>query len=208
MCHGERFFRSSAMMTFVLLTTAWSASAEPIRIPLSAFSGTEQVVEFNVSGEQLLPYFEDGVTFTYTPFGFLSDAFGALNLQRPSTGGSGTLTVTFSDPVTIAGFNFSNDTGMPTMQAEVFGDLAGLESLGQLSLGTFAPQETAFIGFATRSAFTRAEISFTVPEAASWYIDDFRFDNAPPIPEPGTISLTLLGLGLLRSRIRRRTRRA
>lgn len=207
MCHEGRLFRTRTMVAFVLLTSAWSASADPIPIPLSAFSGTERVVEFTVSVDQPLPYFEDGATFTYTPFGFVNGFFQSLNLQRPVSGGSGTLTVTFSDPVLIAGFNFRNDFGTPAMEAEVFGDLPGLQSLGRVNFGTFAPHETAFIGFAASSVFTRADISFTVPGAASWYIDDFRFDNAAPVPEPGTVSLTLLGVGLLGSRMRRRMRR-
>lgn len=204
--HREgRLSRASVGVTLILLAFAWTTSAEPITIPLSAFPGTEQVVRFDVATETPLPYTEAGATFSYTPFGFVSAFFQALNLQRPEMGGSGTLTVTFPDPVLIAGFDFRNHFGSPTMEAELFGDLAGLQSLGQVSFGTFAPHETAFIGIASSSFFQRLDVTWTVPSAASWFIDDFRFDDAPPVPEPGTVSLTLLGVGLLGSRMRRRT---
>ena len=205
MCREGCSSRLGVLMTLILVTSVWNTFAEPIAIPRTAFSGTEQVVEFSVATETPLPYSEDGATFTYTRFGFV---FQSLNLQHSSgIGGSSTLTVTFSDPVTIAGFDFRNSFGIPTMEAEVFGDVAGLQPLGRLNFGTFAPQQTAFIGFAAGAGFTRADINFTTAGGASWFIDDFRFDDAPPIPEPGTVSLTLLGIGLVGSRIRRRMRR-
>ena len=203
MCYRGRLCRT-VVVTFITLAFPWISSADPIAIPLSAFPATAQVVQFSVATEQPLPYFEAGATFSYTPFGFVTDFSQELNLQRPMTGGSGTLTVTFDDPVLIAGFDFRNHFGTPSMVAEVFADQAGLQSLGQVNFGTFAPQETAFTGLASTSLFTRMDVTWTVPDAASWFIDDFRFDNAPPIPEPGTVSLTLLGLGLLGSRMRRR----
>jgi hypothetical protein len=208
MCHHGRLFRTGKT-TFIVVTFAWSASAEPIRIPLNAFSGTERVVEFNMSPDEApLPYSEDGATFTYTRDGFVFSFTQSLNLQHNSDiGGTSILTVALSEPVTIAGFDFrGSPAGSPTIEAEVFCDLAGLQSLGRIDFGTFGPEATAFIGFAADAGFTRADISFTTTGGGSWFIDDFRFDNAPPVPEPGTVSLTVLGIGLLCSRIRRMRR--
>ena len=207
MCHEERPCRASIAVILMLLTSAWTSSADPISIPLSAFPGSEQVVQFSVSAETPLPYTEAGATFAYTPFGFVSNLFQELNLQRPMSGGSGTLTVTFNDPVLIAGFDFRNHFGTPTMVAELFEDAAGLQSMGQLNFGSFAPLEARFIGLGSSSLFTRMDVTWSVPQAASWFIDDFRFDNAAPIPEPGTVSLTLLGMGVLGSRLRGRLRK-
>jgi PEP-CTERM motif len=202
MCHQERACSISIGVILVLLTSAWTSSADSISIPLSAFSGSEQVARFSVTAETPLPYSEAGATFAYTPFGFVNDFLQELNLQR-----SGTLIVTFNDPILIAGFDFRNHFGTPTMVAELSEDAAGLQSLGQVNFGSFAPFETRFIGLASSSLFTRMDVTWTAPQAASWFIDDFRFDNAAPIPEPGTVSLTLLGIGVLGSRMRGRLRK-
>ncbi len=184
----------------VLLTCNSSASADPISIPLSAFSGSESVVQFDVATIQPLPYSENGVTFvTYT--GLIASVLPGNNFLF--MGGSGTLPVTFSDPVTMAGFNFANSFGAATVAAEVFADPLGLQSLGQVSLGSFAPLQRGFVGFANDVPFSRATISFAVPGNASFFIDDFRFDDVEPVPEPGTLTLTLVGLGWLGHRVRR-----
>ena len=203
MFRNGRLFRATALVMFILFTWSARASADVIAIPLSAFSGTERVVEFTVSTTQPLPYSEDGATFT----GFTGFASSVLSFNNfLFMGGSGILSVTFSDPVTIAGFNFVNSFGPAAVAADVFGDLEGLQTLGQVNLGSFAPLQRGFVGFAADAAFSRADISFAVPGIASFFIDDFRFDNTAPIPEPGTITLALLGVGLLGTRLRSRMR--
>ena len=81
-------------------------------------------------------------------------------------------------------------------------------SLGDVNLGpvvfaTFG--ETAFTGFGSVTPFLRAEIFFDpLVTAGSFRIDDFLFDDSDAtVPEPGTVSLALLGLGLVGERIRR-----
>jgi len=107
----------------------------------------------------------------------------------------------------MAGFDFfaGSQFAAPTpISAEVFTDPLGLQSLGAVTLGAFGPARQ-FVGFASDSPFTRANITFGVATpTASFVIDDFRFDTASPVPEPGTITLTMLGLGWMGSRIRRR----
>lgn len=187
----------------VLLTSLSAAEADPISIPLSAFSGNELIVQFTVPVTQSLPYSEDGATFqTYT--GSAASVLSGNNFLF--MGGSGILPVTFSDPVTMAGFTFVNSFGSATVAAEVFADPLGVQSLGQVSLGSFAPLQSGFIGFANGVPFSRANLSFTVPSTASFFIDDFRFEGTAPVPEPGTIMLTLAGLGWLGHRVRRAKR--
>lgn len=188
----------------VLLTSSWIASADPITIPVTAFSGNASVVQFGVAVTQPLPYSEDGATFgPYT--GFAASVLSANNFLF--MGGSGTLPVTFGGPITMAGFDFVNSFGAATITAEVFADPLGLQSLGQVSLGSFAPLQRGFVGFANDAAFARANISFAVPGNASFFIDDFRFEASDPVPEPGTITLTMAGLGWLAHRVRRARRR-
>ena len=187
----------------LILASAPQASADPIVIPLSAFSSSEQVVQFAVGATQPLPYSEDGATFlSYSGLAASVLSFNGFLFM----GGSGTLAVTFSEAVTMAGFNFSNSLGAATVAAEVFADPLGLQSLGPVSLGSFAPLQAGFLGFANSAPFVRANISFAVPGNASFNIDDFRFDDTNPIPEPGTITLTLVGLGWLGTRLRRGAR--
>jgi len=189
------------LVVVTLLTSAWVAAADPIRIPLGAFSGSEQVVQFGVTSTQSLPYAEDGATFVrYT--GPTSSVLSFNQFLFMS--GTGVLTVAFGDQVTRAGFDFVNSLGTADVGVQLFRDPSGLLSLGQSSLGSFAPLERAFIGFTADAPFSRADISFTVPGTASFFIDDFRFDGAAPVPEPGTIGLTMLGLGWLGQRIRRK----
>jgi hypothetical protein len=203
MSHERNLIRATILVTFILLTSAWRAYADPIAIPRSAFSGTERVASFNVSTDQFLPYSENGATFDYVPFGFVSSLRQQLNLQRPVAGGSGTLTVTFADPVSMAGFDFFSDFGQVSMMtAQVFRDVAGLQPLGAVDFGAFAPHQTAFIGFSDASVFARADITFTTPVAASWFIDDFRFGSTSAVPEPGVASLILLAAAVLRGRLR------
>ena len=193
----------AGLVICLVLASAPRASADPIVIPLSAFAGSEQVVQFAVGVTQPLPYSEDGATFlTYS--GLAASVLSFNNFLFMA--GPGTLAVTFSDAVTMAGFNFANSLGAASISAEVFADPLGLQSLGQVSLGSFAPLQAGFVGFANDTPFLRANISFAVPGTASFNIDDFRFDDTAPIPEPGTITLTLVGLGWLGSRLRRRAR--
>jgi hypothetical protein len=170
-------------------------------IPLSAFSGNERVVQFGVSTTQPLPYSENGATFvSYTGLAASVLSFNAFLFMA----GPGTLTVTFSVPVTRAGFNFVNSFGAATIEAEVFADPHGLQALGHVDLGSFAPMQTGFVGFAADAAFTRADISFAVPATASFFIDDFRFEGPALGAELGTITLGLLGVALIGSRMGRR----
>ena len=192
-----------ALSSLILLACVSNVSADPISIPLGAFSGSESVVQFGVATTQSLPYSEDGATFqAYS--GFAASVLGGN--QFLFMGGSGILPVTFTDPVTMAGFTFVNSFGAATISAEVFADPLGLQSLGQVSLGSFVPLQQSFVGFANNVAFSRANISFGVPGTASFFIDDFRFDGDQPVPEPGTITLTLIGLGCLRRYMTRRQR--
>jgi hypothetical protein len=203
MCTPRRLSGLASVVIFVVLAAAPRASADPIVIPLGAFSGSEQVVQFAVAVTQPLPYSEDGATFS-SYSGLAASVLSFNNFLF--MGGPGTLAVSFSDPVTMAGFNFANSFGAATVGAEVFADPLGLQSLGQVSLGSFAPLQAGFLGFANDAPFLRANISFAVPGNASFTIDDFRFDDTNPIPEPGTITLTLVGLGWLGNRLRRQAR--
>jgi len=201
--------RSISVLALVILTALAApprSSADPFAISAAAFSGTEQVVQFTVATTQPLPYSEDGATFNPYP-GPLSSVISSNNFL--ALAGSGTLNVTFASPITLAGFDFfaGLQSAAPTaISAEVFTDPLGLQSLGAVNLGAFGPARQ-FAGFASETPFTRANITFGVATStSSFVIDDFRFENASPVPEPGTITLTMLGLGWVGSRIRRRLR--
>ena len=204
MTFSARSMNVLALGILTMLATPRLGSADPITISVGAFSGTEQVVQFTVATTQPLPYSEDGATFNPYP-GPLSSVISLNNFL--ALAGPGTLSVTFASPVTLAGFDFfagSQFAAPAAISAEVFTDPLGLESLGAVNLGAFGPARQ-FVGFASESPFTRANITFGVATAtSSFVIDDFRFDNTSPVPEPGTITLTMLGLGWIGSRIRRR----
>jgi hypothetical protein len=187
-----------------------NAAADPFLLPASAFSATAEVVDFTVATTQPLPYSNNGVTFASFS-GFLSSVVSGTNFLFMS--GPGTLSIVFSEPITMVGFRFVTATAPAQLNTTLFEDPGGASSIGQLALGTFNPGPfipgQPFVGFGSTSPFTRADISFAVPGTFSSYlIDDFRFDDSAPIPEPGTVSLTLAGLGLLGHRIRRRMRAA
>ena len=200
-CTDRRLF--SAVILTALILFPSSASADVFQIPVTAFSGTESVVQFTVSSSQPLPYSEDGANFLgYT--GFFSGLIGGNAFL--SLSGPGTLAVTFDEPVTIAGFNFLNSLSPAGIRAAVFSDVAGSQPVGQVIFPGFAALQTGFVGWAADAPFSRAEITFAVPtQFASFVIDDFRFDTSQPVPEPGTIVLTLGGLTLLARRVRRST---
>ena len=191
-----------------MLAAPRTGSADPISISVGAFSGAQQVVQFTVATTQRLPYSEDGATFHPYP-GPLSSVISLNNFL--ALAGPGTLGVTFASPITMAGFDFfagSQFAAPSPISAEIFADPLGLQSLGAVNLGAFGPARQ-FVGFASEVPFTRANITFGVATAtASFVIDDFRFENTSPVPEPGTITLTLLGLGWMGSRIRRRLQRS
>jgi len=159
-----------------------------------------------LSGSRCCRVAEDGATFTnYT--GLQANIVGFVNPTLFMTG-TGTLTVLFDQPVTMLGFTNVLSFGLTTLSAEVFADTAGVLSLGDVNLGpvmfaTFG--ETAFTGFGSVTPFLRAEIFFDpLVTAGSFRIDDFLFDDSDAtVPEPGTVSLALLGLGLVGERIRR-----
>lgn len=194
-------FHAGLCIVVLLIYGSSAASADPIPVPLGAFSGSESVVQFNVAVTQPLPYSEDGATFaTYT--GLAASVLSFNNFLFMA--GSGTLPVTFSDPVTMAGLSLgSSSFGAVTVAAEVFADPLGLHSLGQVSLGSFAG---GFVGLGNDVAFSRVNLSFAVPANASFFIDDFRFEATEPVPEPATITLALAGLGWLGHRVRHRRR--
>ena len=124
-----------------------------------------------------------------------------------SLAGPGTLTVTFDQPVSMGGFNFSNSFSPAGVRTAVFSDLAGLQPVGQVIFPGFAPLQSGFVGWSADAPFARAEITFAVPsQFASFVIDDFRFDTGTPIPEPGTMVLALTGLGLVARHVTRRAR--
>jgi hypothetical protein len=197
----DRRLFSAAVLTALVLVPRL-ASADVIQIPATAFSGTESIVQFTVSTSQPLPYSEDGANFLgYT--GFFSGLIGGNAFL--SLSGPGTLTVTFDEPVTMAGFTFMNALSPAGVRAAVFSDLAGLQPVGQIIFPSFTAQQTGFVGWFADASFSRADITFAVPtQFASFVIDDFRFDTGQPVPEPGTIALTLGGLTLLARRMRRR----
>ena len=197
----RRLFPAAALAALNLF--ARQASADVIQIPVTAFSGAESLVQFTVSSSQPLPYSEDGANFLgYT--GFFSGLIGGNAFL--SLSGPGTLTVTFDEPLTMAGFTFLNSFSPAGVRAAVFSDLAGLQPVGQVIFPGFAALQTGFVGWASDAPFSRAEISFAVPtQFASFVMDDFRFDTSQPVPEPGTIVLTLGGLTLLARRMRRST---
>src|SRR5688500_15153157 len=63
----RRLFSAAFLAALVLVPR--SVSADVIQIPVTAFSGTESLVQFTVSSSQPLPYSEDGANFLgYTGF--------------------------------------------------------------------------------------------------------------------------------------------
>jgi hypothetical protein len=191
----------------MVLIAASRAHATLITITSASFSGSESVADFTVATTQLLPYSEDGATFvSYS--GPLSSVLSFNNFLFMA--GSGTLRVDFSVPQIRAGFFFGAPIGSGiTISAQAFSDLAGTQSLGTIGLGSFAANQTGFVGFEADALLSRADISFAVSSAsASFRIDDFRFEpGATPVPEPETLLLTLVGGGWLAARHARRQRR-
>lgn len=207
----SRLLVSTLLGAFLLLPMATRASADVIPVSIAVFSGSETVAGFNVvppPHELPLPYSESGLTLvSFTGPHSVVLAGGAY-----SAGDTGLLTVTFSEPVTRAGFVFWNSDNpaavFASISVEAFSDPLGESSIGSATLRTFAPAERGFVGFAATSTFSRAEIFFDAGRFTSFLVDDFRFENADPIPEPGTIALTAVGLGLLGSRLRRHAARS
>ena len=209
-------FSVKRLLAFTLLAgllqvmVATRASADVIPISIGAFSGSETVATFDFVPppfEQSLPYFESGLTLVSFTGPYSVVFAGGIY----SAGDTGLLTVTFSDPVTRAGFDFWNSTNVAaviaTISVEAFSDPRGESSIGGATLRSFAPAERGFVGFAADAPFSRAEIFFDAGRFTSFLVDDFRFENAQPVPEPGTIALTALSLGLLGSRMRRQPAR-
>lgn len=204
----KRLLAFTLLAGFPQVMVATRASADVIPISIAAFSGSETVARFDPVPppyQQPLPYFESGLTLvSFTgPYSVVTGFYEA--------GDTGLLTVTFSEPVTRAGFDFWNSTNVAavvaTISVEAFSDPLGESSIGGATLRSFAPAERGFVGFAADAPFSRAEIFFDAGRFTSFLVDDFRFENAEPIPEPGTIALTGLALGLLGSRMRRQPAR-
>lgn len=177
-------------LCLVLFQVAGSAEASLINIEQSGFSGQEKVAQFTVDDRVALPYFENGATFVSFS-GFFASVF---EFDQLGAGGTGTLTITFAQPVSRAGFRFFNASFISDegISAEVFSDAAGTNSLGELSLGTFAPDIPLFAGFESNTgSFARLDLVFSAGTMDSFLIDDFRFEN---VPEPGMLTPMLLAL--------------
>ena len=203
MSNRSRLLRVACFIAFVLLAMAARAQASLIPITIGAFSASAHVADFTVGSNQPLPYSEDGATFASFS-GFASNVLGFNDFLFMS--GTGTLRVNFSDPEIRAGFLFNNSFGTATLSVQAFSDVLGTLSLGTLALGSFAPNQSGFVGFQADALFSRADISFTVPtQTSSFFIDDFRFEPTA-VPEPATMVLTLLGAGWLGRQARRRPR--
>ena len=205
MARHTRRLRIACFTALVLIGAASTAHATLIPISMGAFSGGEHVADFTVGVSQPLPYSEDGATFASFS-GLAANVLSGNNFLFMT--GTGILRVNFAAPELRAGFFFGNSLSMATISVQAFSDLAGAVSLGTLGLGSFAVNQTGFVGFQADAPFLRADVSFSVASAtASFRIDDFRFEpGASAVPEPATLALTLVGIGWLGRHAQRRRR--
>jgi PEP-CTERM motif len=199
--HIRRFGWGSLLIS-ILLASPSKSHAALIQIPLGGFSGTATVADFTVAATQRLPYSEDGATFASFS-GLLASVLSGNNFL--SMAGTGVLDVTFSTPVTRAGFQVFPSIFPLQISVEAFADLQGTQSVGQIPLGTFTANQLSFTGFEATALFSRVSIGFTPqPQTASFFIDDFRFERSSlAVPEPATLAMMLIGAGWLVGRMRR-----
>lgn len=194
-------------------TLGGGALAAPSVIGLADFSGQQTVIDFNALAE------EDPVGTRYAPAGVVfSDTLSALTNDSD----------TFHDGTTIAStWRYSVDALQGTSWSATFDALQarvgfnaivnvgdhytvalyrGAVSLGSASFdgatdflapgGPLAP----FVGLGEAGGFDRIVVTTSTLVNGYFGMDDFRFEAAAPVPEPGTWALWCLGLGLVAAR--------
>jgi PEP-CTERM motif len=160
----------------------------------------------------------DGTTFTINSIGFTAtnsginvnsasfyDQFGQTDLTNqylvntyPPTGDM-TLTITLPTAVTAFGLDFS------ALFADTTASFTLSNGFTTTVVNDFDPDTnilgTQFLGFLSTTPFTT--ITLSVPEDASWVVEDVTTGTASSVPEPSTWVMLLagfLGLGLVARR--------
>lgn len=102
----------------------------------------------------------------------------------------------FDSPVTafaFSGFSLSN-YGVNSPVPVIFVDIEGVGRVDVLNQKPRDESSINFFGIVSDKAFTRLTL-FNPGGQDQIIVDNFRFAAAPPIPEPSTLALMLLGLG-------------
>ena len=198
-----------------------TAQADIIAAGPGAFPSNAAVVNFNglIDGTEVNGLTVNGVQFSYTVGGsplngavVVDGGPGPTNHISPpnivSVGNNtGVLTVTLPSSVNLFGYGFAILSGATVPNATTISAFNGTTLLGSLSFSG-APDPSFTGGFAgiesTTTAFNRLQLTFNSSVGPAFALDNVTFANV--VPEPSTILLAVLGLGVLgafRAKIRR-----
>lgn len=177
----------------VLATGAISAQATVI--PLSAFSGSENLINFNSQAPGTIsgPFTTQGVTFVAQSGQIMFQSSGGsvigttgAALNTSNTTANSDLTLNFATGISRVGFNFGTCSSCGPLSANVIAyDSANnvVESLAFPSL------HNSFVGFDFATSVSKVVIDRTDATTFFTFIDDVRFINGGSVPEPSSVAL-------------------
>lgn len=198
------------------LMSVGALSAEAAVIPLSSFTGSEAVVDFNAAAPGTFngSYVASGVTIqagsgsymfqqgTGWLLGTTGTAFNTYSLY-PSPNND--ITMLFDSSISRFGMNFGTGAGVAFLSAVV----KAYDGVGNLvDSATFTNFENAFVGFDFSSAVSKVVIDRTddTSEYAGYFtfLDDVRFVKSASVPESSSLVLLMMGLlGVAAARLRK-----
>jgi hypothetical protein len=207
--------KSFLIQVLLIILLCSNVVATPIQIPLSSFSGTETVIDFNTINNAVPinnQYSTEGVIFTGALYGmtnpgdtifFPNNGNGhiASNWIYPPSGSGiqgSSFTATFDNIFTKVGFylELNGDDAFVTVS------ISGTSS-GSLTFSTLS-QEAIFVGLEEPLGFDSVTMTVAANETGFFAIDDFRFEGASisppgpsPVPEPSTLLLLSIGIPAL-----------
>ena len=194
--------------TALLTTCALNTNASIV--DLSAFDGSESVIDFNseATGSFSGSFSTQGVTFQpesdsymfQSGGGYLIGSIGTALNTVGSSSGFNDLTLLFSSSISKFGMRFGTGAGAGPLSAVVSAyDNNGIF----IESTTLASFENAFIGFDFSSSASKIVIDRTDSTGYFTFIDDVRFVKSVETPEPSSLGIfgaAVLALALVRRR--------